>query len=292
MSGVSYDEFLDGLDAKPSGKQWIARCPAHEDNRPSLSITVGEDRVLLHCFAGCKYEAIADVLALRKLWPVEIDRDDKASSVQPYPAVDPAALPPELLKFDARLVDPRNGTVGRYLAARGLEVAPFCHVIQQCPKAFHGPSGTWWPCMVAAIRDVNGQFRSFHRTFLHHIHATKAPVEPVRMVWGGISVKGCAVQLSPADKTMLLGEGIETLLSAMKIFGMPGWAVLSAGNLVQVVLPELVREVVIAADNDAPGLEAAAQAAQRFIREGRTVRIVKPQHCGDFNDMLLWRSRR
>lgn len=32
---------------------WIASCPAHEDRRPSLSIRQVEDRVLIHCWAGC-----------------------------------------------------------------------------------------------------------------------------------------------------------------------------------------------------------------------------------------------
>lgn len=38
----------------------MAKCPAHEDSSPSLSIATGRDgRVLLNCFGGC---ALADVL--------------------------------------------------------------------------------------------------------------------------------------------------------------------------------------------------------------------------------------
>jgi len=37
-----------------SGNRWIARCPAHDDRSPSLSITqVNDGRVLIHCHAGC-----------------------------------------------------------------------------------------------------------------------------------------------------------------------------------------------------------------------------------------------
>lgn len=38
--------------------KWMAICPAHEDTNPSLSITLGNDRVLIHCHAGCKPEDI------------------------------------------------------------------------------------------------------------------------------------------------------------------------------------------------------------------------------------------
>jgi len=41
--------------------QWLARCPAHDDRSPSLSIKQADDRVLVHCFAGCEP---GDVLAV------------------------------------------------------------------------------------------------------------------------------------------------------------------------------------------------------------------------------------
>jgi hypothetical protein len=38
---------------------WMARCPAHEDDRPILSVAAAEDgRVLLRSFAGCDLAAI------------------------------------------------------------------------------------------------------------------------------------------------------------------------------------------------------------------------------------------
>jgi hypothetical protein len=39
--------------------RWIARCPAHADRAPSLTVSEGRDgRALLHCFAGCSLAAI------------------------------------------------------------------------------------------------------------------------------------------------------------------------------------------------------------------------------------------
>ena len=52
-------------DARRNGKGWQARCPAHDDTSPSLSVTAGDDgRVLLHCFGGCTFEAVAAALGL------------------------------------------------------------------------------------------------------------------------------------------------------------------------------------------------------------------------------------
>ena len=41
-----------------SGRSGMARCPAHDDHNPSLSITERDGKVLVHCFAGCTQEAV------------------------------------------------------------------------------------------------------------------------------------------------------------------------------------------------------------------------------------------
>mgnify|MGYP005852013251 CR=1 FL=1 len=52
--------------AKRNGKGWAVRCPAHDDNRPSLSISEGDaGGALVHCHAGCTPEAITAALGLR-----------------------------------------------------------------------------------------------------------------------------------------------------------------------------------------------------------------------------------
>jgi hypothetical protein len=49
---------LEGVKRVGPGR-WIARCPAHEDKRPSLAIRELHDgRILLHDFAGCDVESI------------------------------------------------------------------------------------------------------------------------------------------------------------------------------------------------------------------------------------------
>lgn len=67
---------LDGARASGSGK-WTARCPAHDDKSPSLSIAEGmAGRVLLKCHAGCSLESILSArgLALSDLGPEQRER--------------------------------------------------------------------------------------------------------------------------------------------------------------------------------------------------------------------------
>ncbi len=50
---------------KRHGDNWTARCPAHEDDNPSLSVSRGRDgRVLVKCHRGCTTEAIVSALGL------------------------------------------------------------------------------------------------------------------------------------------------------------------------------------------------------------------------------------
>ena len=55
---------LDGV--KRTGGGWSAKCPAHQDRSPSLSITEGADgRILMRCHAGCETGDICRALGIR-----------------------------------------------------------------------------------------------------------------------------------------------------------------------------------------------------------------------------------
>ena len=49
-----------------AGDGYSCRCPAHDDNSPSLTITPKLGKVLLHCHAGCTFEQIVSALGLQK----------------------------------------------------------------------------------------------------------------------------------------------------------------------------------------------------------------------------------
>ena len=73
-------EWLDLFDrVKRNGTHWVARCPAHDDRRPSLSIAEGRDgETLLHCFAGCLTEAVVAAVGrtVADLFPSRNGGDD------------------------------------------------------------------------------------------------------------------------------------------------------------------------------------------------------------------------
>ncbi|PRX90848.1 DUF3987 domain-containing protein [Allonocardiopsis opalescens] len=66
MSDVLYEVVLPRLEGiRKQAGYYMARCPAHPDRQPSLSVSVGKEHpVVFHCHAGCERDAILDALGL------------------------------------------------------------------------------------------------------------------------------------------------------------------------------------------------------------------------------------
>ena len=85
----------------------------------------------------------------------------------------------------------------------------------------------------------------------------------------------------------MIGEGIETSLSAMEIFQIPVWATCGAGRLHSVALPDIVKHVVIFADNGGEGIKAANRAVAAYTAQRRKVTLrFPPREFPDYNDAL------
>jgi hypothetical protein len=88
LARLSAEDVAAMLEARRAGEgRWSAKCPAHGDKGPSLSIREGDDaRVLLHCFAGCSFTAIVQALGVepRQLFP-----DTDATAKPRRPRIDP-----------------------------------------------------------------------------------------------------------------------------------------------------------------------------------------------------------
>jgi putative DNA primase/helicase len=149
--------------------------------------------------------------------------------------------------------------------------------------------GGVWSAMVALVtHGPTGSPIAVHRTFLARDGGGKAPVDPAKMMLG--PCRGGAVRLGEPGAVLMVGEGIETCLAAMQATGNAAWAALSTSGLRSLDLPRDVRDVIVLADGDDPGEAAALDCARRLQREGRRVRIARPPHGMDFNDLLKARN--
>jgi hypothetical protein len=89
---MKFEEVLSRFpDAKKVGSGWMAKCPAHMDHNPSLSISLGDEgRTLLKCHAGCATKKIVSAVGLEmsdlfaKNRNAEIPNGDSRRIVEEY----------------------------------------------------------------------------------------------------------------------------------------------------------------------------------------------------------------
>jgi hypothetical protein len=178
-----------------------------------------------------------------------------------------------------------------YFQSRGIEHPPASLRLLD-RSLMHLLTGIMLPAIVAPIVQSDGRITGAHVTYLTADAKENATGVngKMRRMYGQVS--GGIVVLEPADPAMplIIGEGIETVSSAMQIAGLPGAAALSATNLAKIDPPECT-EVIIAADADKAGMEAAEKLAARLAAAGRRVRIAVPTTAGnDWNDELIARD--
>ena len=66
---MTAETIAKALGGRKAGGGWMARCPAHDDREPSLSIRDADDgKVLVRCHAGCDQERVIAALRSRGLW--------------------------------------------------------------------------------------------------------------------------------------------------------------------------------------------------------------------------------
>jgi hypothetical protein len=278
------------LGGRRAGGTWMARCPAHDDGRPSLSITDARDgKVLVRCHAGCNQRELIAALRARGAWertPVRFSPKDDA---EPRRERDCERRSEAALAI-WRTSRPADGTpVEAYLRSRGIAIpAPLS--IRFHARLKH-PSGEAWPAMVALVTcGIDAKPIGIHRTFLARKGIGKAPVDPAKMMFG--PCRCGAVRLGPPRDVLMVGEGIETCLAAQQATGHAAWSALSTSGLRSLDLPEEMRDVIVLADGDDAGEAAAQDCARRWKRDGRRVRIARPPRGMDFNDLLARRAPR
>jgi putative DNA primase/helicase len=175
----------------------------------------------------------------------------------------------------------------RYLRHRcaGLDAYPSC--LRTSPSEPYWNDGvvSRHPAMLALIRDPIGKPISVHRTYLATDGKDKADLDPPRKA---VSPFGCGptIRLAPAAPTMGIAEGIETALSAAKLFSVPVWSVISDYGIATFEPPPECERLIVFADHDrhGAGQRAADSLAKRLSIPAE---IMMPEQPGDWNDVLV-----
>ena len=177
-------ELTAALGGRWLGTYGLARCPAHDDRSPSLSIAEGHDgRLLLYCFAGCDFEAIRAALVAARLMAGKPD----------WAALDHTAMARR--EVEARRERARREARARRIwegsrAAKGTPAelylrSRFLELPEGPPLRFHPvaphPSGAGVAAMVARIK--GGEGFAVHCTYLDP-SGGKADIEPRKAIFG------------------------------------------------------------------------------------------------------------
>lgn len=179
----------------------------------------------------------------------------------------------------------------RYLQSRALWPLPQGYRLRAHPSVayFDGPNMVGrYAALVAQVRDIAGELVTAHVTYLT-ADGRKLPDRDSRKLLSKLSNReGCAVRLLDPEEELGIAEGIETAFSAARIHRLPTWAAINRVLLAKFEPPEGVKRLVIFADPDADGLEAAGRLIERM--QGRVRCSLKVPRGGDWNDVLKVRA--
>ena len=126
---MTAEAIAKALGGRKAGGGWTARCPAHDDHTPSLSIRdADESKVLVRCHAGCDQEHVIAALRSRPVgreWlpPVHAPAF-RGAAKRTEPDQDDAKRTEAALAI-WQAAKPAEGTpVESYLVSRGLDLPP------------------------------------------------------------------------------------------------------------------------------------------------------------------------
>ncbi|MCH4269674.1 MAG: toprim domain-containing protein [Brevundimonas sp.] len=276
-----------GGDLYQGGARANIPAPGHSRKDRSISLWLSEGRLIVHGFGGADWRAALRMLREQGL----IDADgrivsaSRALAVGPdrscrirtardlwegAGAITPATLSWVYLKGRRVMSDPGGIRDLRHHACAPISV-------------YRDHSRTR-PAMAAGVRAPDGELSAVELTYLDPNGRRAIGLRLSRKTVGLVPA-GAAVRLAPAASEMLVAEGVITALSAIERFDLPGWALMSAGNLAAWTPPDGVRRVLIAADRGAAGQAAAECLRRGLAAAGLSARIRFPDlPFGDWNE--------
>ena len=186
---------------------------------------------------------------------------------------------------ECRMLKPGDA-VTLYLQRRGLggvwPLPPLLRLHRALPywNADNKLVGTY-PAMLAPLTTPEGKLVALHRTYLC-ADGRKADVPTVKKLTGaaGPLAGACIALHKPARGVVGIAEGIETALAGWFVSGLPTVASYSASILASWRWPAGVQRLVIFADHDKAGREAADKLRARALAARLRCEVLTPTEPG------------
>jgi putative DNA primase/helicase len=294
-------KLIEALGGDPNTGRCF--CPVHDDGtKPSLHVGNGDKSpVVIHCFGGGRDHDREVIAYCRKkgIWPTSVTLSREQTSTNS----EAKRSDEEKRKYAIGVWNRLRKSRGKefapllkgYLGKRGINAVPKTAMMTLPIQYKDSQIVSHDAGMVLPIRNADGKLCGIHATWLNGKADGLREEEPPRQSYG--QVKGNFVALSrikydkPPDD-LIIGEGVETVLSAMQVTGFYGIATAGAWN--KAIPPQCARYIVLA-DNDSAGQNGARDLARHLCQlfPASTIQIATPtkpegaKSGYDWNDALL-----
>ncbi|MNU29727.1 hypothetical protein D3C71_182040 [compost metagenome] len=293
---------LLGGDLYDGGRRALVAAPGHSRADRSVSLLFDGTRLIIHGFGATDWRMVRDHLQAQGL----IDGRNRlcaagvgGAPVREIRARGGARRPVQVrvwaaqaLWAEARPLQ-EGDLVNEHLRRRSVSPPKGGKALRfhpAAPLSVYQPDRRACPAMMAGVQAPDGRLTSVEVLYLAAGGRVARLALPRKLV--GLAPTGSAVRLMRQGETMLVGEGVVTTLSAMARFNLPGWALLSAGNLARWTPPEAARRILIAGDRGVAGQAAALRLQARLIAMGLEARVrLPPSGFGDWNDAAMQKGR-
>ena len=183
---MNAESLTKALGGRWRGSSGTAKCPAHEDKTPSLSVSEGQNgKLLVKCHTGCDQGVVWAGLQDRGHVERAGDRrrvPGRRRAPRTRPSSEPSSNQDHALEI-WRASRPAPGTPAEaYLLGRGITI-PVPSTVRYHPAVKHADTGLHLPALIAAVCDVDRRVTGIQRIFLTH-DGRKAPVNRPKMALG------------------------------------------------------------------------------------------------------------
>jgi len=273
---VHSDDGFAGFTTDREGAQCgKILCPFHEEKTPSCQLYADGH---YHCFGCGAHGWVEEDLGL-----------DSAALAACTPQDDGQTLARGLKLWD------ESEPIARTLAARYLtdirkldltvltnNIDAVLRFHSRCP---FGANGARHPCLLALFRDVESDAPAG----IHRIGLTPN-AEKIKRLTLGRWANPRAIKLWPLTHKLSIGEGVETVLAAVRCGAItpPAWAMGPKADIAKFpVLPGIKAITVLVDRGDPAALDGAEACAARYVAAGIPARWLRTVRVKDFNDLVL-----